>query len=73
MAAPNSTAPSTSNSPADPQGILLDAGTNEVEILLFRVGEQHCGVNVAKVREVRTMALASPSIFGRIRSSRICR
>jgi len=33
--------------------VLLDAGTNEVEILIFRVGNQRCGVNVAKVREVR--------------------
>ena len=34
-------------------GVLLDAGTNEVEILVFRVGDQRFGVNVAKVREVR--------------------
>jgi two-component system chemotaxis response regulator CheV len=34
-------------------GVLLDAGTNEVEILVFRVGNQRFGVNVAKVREVR--------------------
>ena len=40
------------NSPTD-DGVLLDAGTNEVEILVFRVGSQRCGVNVAKVREVR--------------------
>jgi len=33
--------------------ILLDAGTNEVELLVFRVGSQHCAVNVAKVREAR--------------------
>lgn len=36
-------------------GILLEAGTNEVEILLFQVGQQLCGVNVAKVREVRAL------------------
>lgn len=35
--------------------ILLDAGTNEVEILVFGVGEQRYGVNVAKVREVHTI------------------
>lgn len=34
-------------------GILLEAGTNEVEILVFHVGGQICGVNVAKVREAR--------------------
>jgi len=33
-------------------GILLDAGTNEVEILVFQVAEADYGVNVAKVREV---------------------
>lgn len=35
-----------------PGGILLDAGTNELEILVFRMGKQRYGVNVAKVREV---------------------
>ncbi|MCC9609649.1 chemotaxis protein [Blastopirellula sp. JC732] len=33
-------------------GILLEAGTNEAEILVFQVGEQYFGVNVAKVKEV---------------------
>lgn len=33
-------------------GILTKAGTNEVEILVFRVGDEQFGVNVAKVREV---------------------
>lgn len=32
--------------------ILLDAGTNEVEVLVFAMGEGRYGVNVAKVREV---------------------
>lgn len=32
--------------------ILLESGTNEVEILVFRVGSFLLGVNVAKVREV---------------------
>jgi two-component system chemotaxis response regulator CheV len=35
-----------------PGGILLDAGTNELEVLVFRMGTQRYGVNVAKVREV---------------------
>lgn len=35
-----------------PGGILLDAGTNELEVLVFRMGAQRYGVNVAKVREV---------------------
>ncbi|MEO0474396.1 MAG: chemotaxis protein [Planctomycetota bacterium] len=32
--------------------ILLESGTNELEVLVFRLGEQSYGVNVAKVREV---------------------
>lgn len=32
--------------------ILLDAGTNELEVLVFRLGAGWYGVNVAKVREV---------------------
>ncbi len=32
--------------------ILLDAGTNELEVLVFGMGGGHFGVNVAKVREV---------------------
>lgn len=32
--------------------ILLESGTNECEILVFRVGEFMLGINVAKVREV---------------------
>ncbi|MCB0320666.1 MAG: chemotaxis protein CheV [Bdellovibrionales bacterium] len=33
-------------------GILLEAGTNEVEFLEFAIGSLRCGVNVAKVRQV---------------------
>ena len=36
----------------DQTGILLNAGTNELEVLVFTIGESTCGVNVAKVREV---------------------
>ena len=32
--------------------ILLESGTNEVEILEFKVGENSLGINVIKVREV---------------------
>ncbi|MDX9754843.1 MAG: chemotaxis protein [bacterium] len=32
--------------------ILMEAGTNEVEILIFGIGEERFGINVAKVREV---------------------
>lgn len=34
------------------QGILLQSGTNEMELLVFRVGDTAYGVNVAKVREL---------------------
>ncbi len=37
---------------AESQKILLESGTNELEILVFLIGEQAYGVNVAKVREV---------------------
>lgn len=32
--------------------ILLENGTNELEVLEFTVGENHYGINVAKVREI---------------------
>ncbi|NVK30645.1 MAG: chemotaxis protein CheV [Gammaproteobacteria bacterium] len=35
-------------------GILLESGTNEFEVLLFKLGEESYGVNVAKVREIIT-------------------
>ena len=34
------------------QGILLEAGTNELELLVFRIGDTPFGINVAKVREI---------------------
>jgi len=34
------------------KGILLESGTNELEILEFRVGNNFYGINVAKVREI---------------------
>ncbi len=33
-------------------GILLESGTNELEILEFRIGANYYGINVAKVREI---------------------
>ena len=41
--------------------ILLESGTNELEILVFEVGGQRYGVNVAKVREVIMRAQATPT------------
>ncbi len=43
-------APGTGN--ALDTGILLEAGTNEAEVLVFRIQGRRFGVNVAKVREV---------------------
>lgn len=33
-------------------GILLESGTNELEILEFQVGDNYYGINVAKIREI---------------------
>ena len=57
--------------------ILLQSGTNEVEVLVFRVGGFTLGINVAKVREVLTSPVVTalpdshPSICGcfRLRDS----
>ena len=40
-------------------GILLEAGTNELELLVFEVTGQLFAVNVAKVREARTLEHAT--------------
>lgn len=54
-------------------GILLEAGTNEAEILVFEVGGQTFGVNVAKVKEVLGVTKVTglpeghPSIEGVVR------
>ncbi|SDZ05189.1 chemotaxis protein [Tindallia californiensis] len=34
------------------KGILLESGTNELEIVEFRIGENFFGINVAKVKEI---------------------
>ena len=34
------------------KGILLEAGTNELEIVEFLMGQEYYGINVAKVREI---------------------
>lgn len=50
--------------------ILLESGTNELEILVFRLGEYTFGINVAKVREVlprgpiTSLAKAHASVLG---------
>lgn len=53
--------------------ILLESGTNELEVLVFTLGENRYGVNVAKVREaIRPVPLTSipeshPSAIGAFR------
>ncbi len=37
---------------AEETGILLESGTNELELLEFVVGRQHYGINVAKISEL---------------------
>ncbi len=37
------------------QHILMESGTNELEVLVFSVGEEQFGINIAKVREVITI------------------
>lgn len=45
---PSPSTPAKNNS----KDILLESGTNELEVLVFELGGQRFGVNVAKVREV---------------------
>lgn len=44
--------------------ILLEAGANELEILVFRLGEQRFGVNVAKVREALSVGAIASDVSG---------
>lgn len=40
--------------------ILLENGTNELEVLEFRLGNNHYGINVAKIRELLTYQPVTP-------------
>jgi two-component system chemotaxis response regulator CheV len=40
--------------------ILLESGTNELEILEFKLGENHYGINVAKIREILSYQPVTP-------------
>lgn len=40
--------------------ILLESGTNELEILEFRVGKNYYGINVAKIREILSYQKPTP-------------
>ena len=40
--------------------ILLESGTNELEVLEFTIAGNHYGINVAKVREILPMTKITP-------------
>lgn len=40
--------------------ILLESGTNELEILEFAIGNSHYGINVAKIKEILPFSYATP-------------
>ena len=40
--------------------ILLESGTNELEILAFALGDNHYGINVAKIREILVYSPVTP-------------
>jgi two-component system chemotaxis response regulator CheV len=40
--------------------ILLESGTNELEVLEFTLGDNHYGINVAKIREILTYQPITP-------------
>ncbi|MCI8770998.1 MAG: chemotaxis protein CheV [Lachnospiraceae bacterium] len=41
-------------------GILLESGTNELEILQFQMGDNFYGINVAKIREILSYQVPTP-------------
>ena len=40
--------------------ILLESGTNELEVLEFTLGDNYYGINVAKIREILTYQQVTP-------------
>ena len=40
--------------------ILLESGTNELEVLEFTLGNNYYGINVAKIREILTYQPVTP-------------
>ena len=40
--------------------ILLENGTNELEVLEFKLGDSHYGINVAKIREILSFQPITP-------------
>ena len=54
----------------DKRGILLESGTNEIEVMQFTINNSLYGINVAKVKEiivsapVKSMPHAHPAVEG---------
>ena len=54
----------------DKRGILLESGTNEIEVMEFTINDSLYGINVAKVKEilvsqpVKPMPHAHPAVEG---------
>ena len=46
------------------KGILLESGTNEIEIMEFTIDDNLYGINVAKVREIMMAAPVKPMKSG---------
>ena len=42
------------------EGILLESGTNEIEIMKFTIQGEFYGINVAKVKHLKTARRLSP-------------
>lgn len=40
--------------------ILMESGTNELEVLEFMIGNNHYGINVAKIREIVPFSVVTP-------------
>ena len=40
--------------------ILMESGTNELEVLEFTVGNNHYGINVAKIKEIVPFHVVTP-------------
>ena len=44
----------------DKSGILLESGTNEIEVMEFTIQDSLYGINVAKVKEILVSAPVKP-------------
>ena len=40
--------------------ILIESGTNELEVLEFTIGNNHYGINVAKIKEIVPYSQVTP-------------